>query len=277
MSTRQRKRRDDRRRRHSETSPRHRRLLAAGGLTAGATLALAGPAHAATTFTVGSPADTTGASDCTTPGNTDCTLRQAILDANTNPGADTIVFASSLSGQTITLTTDPAQITEAVSIQGPGAGQLTVDGNGNYRDFDVEPATSGDAVSISGLTITDGYANADGGAIFNQGANLTISQSLVSDSYTNGASKYQGGGVYSAGPSVTIDHSTVHGNHSWQGGGVGGTNGQVTISDSTISGNYADGDPANNGARGYGGGVFSNTANVTIDRSTISDNTGAYD
>jgi hypothetical protein len=276
MSTKERKRRETRRRRHSEASRRRRSLLAAGGLTAGATLALAGPAQAATTFTVGTNADTTGASDCTTPTNTDCSLRQAILDANTNPGSDTIVFASSLSGQTIVLGSDPAKITEAVAIQGPGAGQLTVDGNGTYRDFDVEPTSAGDVVSISGLTITDGYASANGGAVFNSGANLTLSNVLVENSYTNGTTKYHGGGVFSAGPSVTIDHSTVHGNHSWQGGGVDANGGVVTISDSTISGNYADGDPAHSGGRGYGGGIFS-TANVTVDGSTINDNTGAYD
>src|SRR5262245_22415092 len=122
MSARQRRQKANRRNR---AEAHRRRLLAAGGLTAGATLAFSGVAHAAPmTFTVGSLDDTTGAADCADPTNTDCTLRQAIIDANANAGADTIVFRSGLTG-TITLTADPEPITEAVSINGPGASQIT--------------------------------------------------------------------------------------------------------------------------------------------------------
>jgi hypothetical protein len=280
MSERQRKRRESRRRRHSETNPMRRRLLAAGGLTAGATLAMSGVAHAAPeTLTVGSNADTTGASDCTTASNTDCTLRQAILDANANTGADTIVFASALSGQTITLTAAPQFITEAVSIQGPGAAQLTVDGADSYRDFGVEPTTSGDPVSISGLTITDGHSiGADGGAIYSNGADLTISNSLVSGSSTQITStKYTGGGIFSVGNSLMIDHSTVIGNHAYAGGGVGARYGTVTVSDSTITGNHADGDPTSSGSRGYGGGVWGSGADFYIEGSTIDHNVASFD
>ncbi len=46
-------------------------------------------------------------------------LRQAIIDANLNAGSDSIVFLGA-SG-TITLTSGPLQITDPVSILGPGA------------------------------------------------------------------------------------------------------------------------------------------------------------
>ena len=46
-------------------------------------------------------------------------LRQAILDANANVGADIIQFASGVTG-TITLTSGELAITDAVDLQGPG-------------------------------------------------------------------------------------------------------------------------------------------------------------
>src|SRR5262245_58717544 len=59
-------------------------------------------------------------------------LRQAILDANTTSGDDTITF--SVAG-TITLTTNLPWITDNVAIVGPGTNDLTIDGAGSYYAF----------------------------------------------------------------------------------------------------------------------------------------------
>ena len=75
----------------------------------------------AATYTVTSLADSGAGS-----------LRQAIADANANPGADTIVL--SVTGA-ITLTSGVLAITDSLTIQGPGAGRLAVDGNGISRVF----------------------------------------------------------------------------------------------------------------------------------------------
>ena len=142
MSARQRRRRQDRRTRHSLTGG-GRAAITATGLTAGATLAMSGLAHAAPqTFTVGSLYDATGAFDCSTPTNTECTLRQAIIDANGNDGADTIVFRSGLSGDINLTDGAPEQIQEALAIAGPGAAQITVDGGDAVRTFDIDPTTA---------------------------------------------------------------------------------------------------------------------------------------
>jgi hypothetical protein len=275
MSARERRRKENRR--HHDESQR-RRLIVAGGLTAGATLAMAGSAHAApATFTVGSNADTATASDCATPTNTDCTLRDAIIAANNNAGADTIVFASALSGSTITLTSDPEPITEAVDIQGfSGASGITVDGNNAYRIFYVDPSTTYDPVSISGMTLTNGYVNdSQGGAIFNEDADLTISNAVVNNSIASLTGR--GGGIYSLSGTVMIESSTIGGNHAYQSGGVGSYTGNLSITDSTVTGNYADGDTSSNGNNGYGGGVWTDGAGLTITRSTIDHNVAAYD
>src|ERR1700750_3420827 len=96
------------------------RIGAAAGLTAGATLAMGGVAHAACTCTVNSLADPTEG------GHT--TLRDAIASANANPGS-TITFASGLSGS-IDLASDLTAITHAVDIEGPGAGAPSIAGPG---------------------------------------------------------------------------------------------------------------------------------------------------
>src|SRR5207302_280576 len=69
-------------------------------------------------------------------------LREAIGLANVNPGADTITFAPALNGQTITLTTGELQVSDDVTITGPGANLLTVSGNNASRIFTFSSGTS---------------------------------------------------------------------------------------------------------------------------------------
>src|SRR5262245_17028738 len=62
------------------------------------------------------------------------TLRQAIIDANGMAGADIINFAAGVTG-TITLGSALPVITGDVTINGPGAGVLTVSGANSFRVF----------------------------------------------------------------------------------------------------------------------------------------------
>jgi hypothetical protein len=280
MTTRQRSRRKSRRRNHSEKSPTHRRLLAVGGLSAGATLAFSGVAHAApVTYTVGTNADTSSGGACTTPSNANCSLREAVGLANANAGADTIVFNSNLTGSTISLTTGELLITEAVFINGPGASQLTVDGGGTQRIFNINPANL-DTVQISGLTIANGHASGtSGGGIYNYDALLILQNSVV----TGGAARSTGqlgGGVYSKYGAMQINSSRVTANTAYQGGGVASHDAPTTISQSTVDGNTAFGKGSLGSppfGNGYGGGVFMGQANLTVNRSTISNNDAGYD
>src|SRR5260370_25466490 len=66
---------------------------------------------------------------------------------------DTIVFAPSLDGQTITLTSGELLIRKNLIIAGPGAGELTVSGNNASRVFEVAKLRQ---VTLSGLTISKG-------------------------------------------------------------------------------------------------------------------------
>src|SRR4051794_39806331 len=98
-------------------------------------LLLATPGVAAPqTFTVNSNGDqadlNVGTGGCDVGGGV-CTLRAAIQEANFNsPQPDTINF-SGVSGL-IVLTSALPVITDSVTINGPGAGQLAVDGDNTY-------------------------------------------------------------------------------------------------------------------------------------------------
>ncbi len=100
---------------------------------------------------------------------------------------DTIVFAPSLSGKTITLTSGALDVTANVTIVGPGAANLTLNGHDHSAILDVAAGTT---VSVSGLTFTHGLA-ASGGAIDNAGA-LTLRNDAFA---ANQAWQGQGGGA----------------------------------------------------------------------------------
>ena len=66
---------------------------------------------------------------------------------------------------TITLTRGQLVVDNSVTISGPGADQLSVNGNAASRVFYI---ASGKTVTISGLTITNGNATGgNGGGIYN--------------------------------------------------------------------------------------------------------------
>jgi uncharacterized repeat protein (TIGR01451 family) len=263
MAKRQRHRRQERRRRHTEQHgwSTSRSVITGAGLTAGAVLGMGGVAHA-TDFTV------TNLSDGVAPGPAG-SLRKAITDANANPGADRILFDSSLSGA-VYLTSGNLQILQALDIQGPGADELTIDGyESNTRIFYINPGTTGDPVTISGLTMAYGHTSGSGGAIVNLDAKLTVADSLL---YANtatfsgiGGGAIEDSGGYSNGTQTTIRNTTITGNSApnGSGGGIGAAMQNGTIVNSTIVGNYA---------YNFGGGVFANDNGAHFLDSTVAGN-----
>jgi CSLREA domain-containing protein len=202
-------------------------------------------------ITVNSSADAGGS--C--PGAT-CTLRQAIATA---AAGETINFAAGIT--TITLTSNQLSINKSLTIDGPGANQLTVrrstaSGTVNFRIFDI---TSGNVI-ISGITVANGAATTDyGGGVHNSGAPVSITNATIA------GNTGKSGGIYNDG-TLTITNSTVSGNMTTQSGAGGGifNLGTLTVIDSTISGNTS--------IDSFGGAVFNNVGQVTITSSTISGN-----
>jgi hypothetical protein len=273
MTRKQLRRTEKQRRQRRALSPSKRKLAAAGGLTAGATLAMGGVAHA-DTFTVTNLNDTGSGS-----------LRQAILDANLNGNGNTvddIVFASGLTGTIhVQSTSNYGLYPESpMNIHGPGADKLTLDGGGDSyilafinTDYNADP---GQPVIISGMTLTNGNADGDfgissGGAISAPNADLTISNAVI----TGNRGLNAAGGIFSGdGPRVTVIDSTISGNtadpgNNSYGGGIYAEN-DALIQGSTI---------VDNNARD-GGGIYSTESSgnsLTIQRSTIARNHAVND
>lgn len=249
-------------------------------------------------FTVDSTSDEGSAGLPTTcdDGTGHCTLRGAVLAANLNPGADSIVIA-------IDPTTDPncdvvtglctirvskklSDITDDLEIHGPGVDKLELRHQFGYlgRMFNV---TAAGTVSFSDMTITDGVLDpGDGAGIRNEGTGTVIvshcnftendatngcglangpGTMIVSDSrFTGNRTSIPGAGaaIFNNGGTVTVERCTMSGNVGDTGGAIHNVAGTVTVLDSTISDNHAI----------SRGGAISNIGTLNVTNSTISGN-----
>jgi hypothetical protein len=239
----------------------------ARSIVIGLFLALGVLARAAT-LTVTSTADSGGS--C--PG-ADCTLRQAIVNAGSG---DTINF-SLPPGSIIELTSNQLFITKDLTIEGPGPQQLSVKRRDDssvpqFRIFEVYGN-----VTISGLTIANGYALAPGGgagaglgkggAIYYNSPNttLTIARCAITANFAD----FRGGGVALDDGVLTITNSLIFGNgvNLGDGGGIFVNEaGTATITNTTFSQNRA--------SQG-GGGISIFRGTVTVTNSTIAQNQGS--
>jgi predicted outer membrane repeat protein len=189
-------------------------------------------------------------------------LRQALAIAN---DGDTINF--SVTG-TITLTTGELTVNNSITISGPGADNLAINGNATSRVFYI---ASGRTVTISGLMVTNGNAVFDyAGGIYNDHSSLTVTACrITANSADIGGGMYSNGSVGNA--AVTLNSCTFSGNLASQGGGIfndgSSGNATVTLNNSTFSDNSTAYD---------GGGIYSTgdagSATVTVNNSTFSNN-----
>jgi CSLREA domain-containing protein len=221
-------------------------------------------------FVVTTTADTDD-SFCTTD---DCTLREAINAANADADASAITFAPAVfnSAQTITLGSALPDLSTSLSIEGPGAGLLTLSGNTQVRAFHI---LAGQDVTISSLTVRD-CLGSSGGAIYNQGnlsvlscalvdnhgtyggalcndyttpSKATVSNSTFSGNSTtpNGQNPDFGGAVFNGGEFIAVN-STFGGNSSGNGGAIANNAGTTTLGNCTVSGNSSSGSGAVSGS-----------------------------
>jgi hypothetical protein len=205
-------------------------------------------------------------------------LRQALTTAN---DGDTVTFA--VTG-TITLTSGGLPVTKNLTISGPGADELSIDGNQALLVFGIFPD---ETAAISGLSIKNGQIgvwneqatlalsncvvnlNSVGG-LFNDHAALTITRCIINGNAFYGLDNH----TFDLPPPndqgldqgfVTIDNTIFSGNS----GPAVHNQGNLTILNSTLTGNSVQGD--------FGGGVSSGGFKtpwsvVTVINSTISGN-----
>lgn len=184
-------------------------------------------------------------------------LRAEVALANASPGS-TVNFDSSVTG-TISLTSGEISITAPMTINGPGAGVLAVDGGGASRIFNISgvstpptpvaindlafehgsasssnftPLGGGDGgaiqadnsvVTLHGDVFVGNFATNRGGAVYNQAGMVTVD----SCSFSNNSTDFHGGAIYNSGKEVVpaaaslgVINSVFIGNKAKEGGGA---------------------------------------------------------
>jgi CSLREA domain-containing protein len=104
----------------------------------------------------------------------DCSLREAIDAANTNPGADDVPVPAG----TYLLTLGRLDVSDDVSIAGAGQTNTIIDGNAT--DLVIHIHSVNGVVEISDVTIRNGHSPFGGGGIFNDRETLTVTNSTIS-------------------------------------------------------------------------------------------------
>lgn len=196
------------------------------------------------------------------PANGQCTLREAIQNANINGdvsggdcaagtrGNELITF--SVSGYII-LNKPLPTITDPLTIIGPynGVG-VTVDGNGKVAAFTINTSI----LTLQNINVVN-TLNVQGGAINNNRGTITIENGTFSFNKASG----NGGAIFNSNGIVNISHSTFTDNSAaLNGGAVHVLNGTATISNSTF---------ANNDAAFGGGGVSVISGNAVLTNNTF--------
>jgi len=171
---------------------------------------------------------------------------------------------------------------------------------GNSATHDGGTLYNNGTLSMTNVRINNSSAQS-GGAIFKNGATLTIDQSLIVGNHATGTSGGEGvgGGIYHNGGTLTISDSSISSNTAATNGGGIISSATTTIHRSLIYGNSASGASgiynfggmltmvnstvSTNSATGTGGGIANNGGTVELNNITItkniadSDNDGAGD
>ncbi len=210
-----------------------------------------GPSYPAADFTVNDPTDP-GSASCSAAS---CSLRAAITAANAGglPGVHTIAFSLTIP-VTITLSSALPVITGTLTIAGPGAMDLAINGNGN-RVFQVG---DGAALHVSGIAIRKGYALIDGAGILNDHGTLTVASSILAQNLSNN----EGGGLKNEGGTAVISDTLFLDNHAFHHGAISNS-GKLTVANSIFQGNHAR----------LAGAIF-NSGTLTVTNTAFSENVG---
>lgn len=202
--------------------------------------------------------------------NDKCSLREAIIAANTNKATggcpagssyeDTIMLGSGTYVLTLpgknedAAATGDLDIKSKIKIVGASDGQTTIDAGGlSDRVFHI---LGYGTATISKVTLQKGSNY--GGGIYNAGT-LTLNSSNI---LSNTAGSSFGGGLKNDGY-ATVNNSAISGNSADYGGGVF-NRGTLSLNNVTVSGNTAD----------HGGGI-KNQGTLKLNSSTISSNNAA--
>jgi hypothetical protein len=209
-----------------------------------------------------------------------CSIIDAILEAQANPGPDD-VFLQACATYAVSapygLGSAFPVITTPVRIVGHGAVIERLATAPDFRFFDV--TATGD-LTLESLTLRRGKSPLGGGAVRNGAGQLAIANCILEDNVVDGTNgSWQGGAIYSAVGALTVDHSTIRRSSAVVGGGIAvdgwmNQTSTVTIRNSSIVDNSA----LDYSYYGLGGGILlRGHVSATIEDTTIAGNIAQWD
>ena len=240
----------------------------------------------------------------------DLSLREAIVLANSSPGADTITFAPSTNGTEFDLSLGQMVISETVTIIGNGASRSVIDAQQMSRIF-VTTETAGN-VTLSDMTVKNGRTSGVGTGFYDTsyagGAILWLSSGVLTlnrTTFTGNSTLGElagGGAILVAHGALIVNESSFYGNSTAgvnsEGGAISAQLGSLLVRNSMFSGNSTTGDYSEGGAifslafdtsmiqstisgniasgiDSQGGGLFTQQGNILISQSTITGNSSS--
>lgn len=202
-----------------------------------------------------------------------CSLAEAITAANINAPVNGCP-AGGLGGDTILIDDD----IELTAVDNPTNGAnglpsvtsvITVKGNGHTlsRDPGADPfrffhVTFNGNLTLDDLTLTGGHSNTNGGAVYNDGGFVTVTNSLLHDHRAD----QDGGAVHNSNGIVYFSTSEFRSNHAGFAGGVVSNSGILNINGSKLSENDAV----------FSAGAIDTTGTCNITASILSKNTAEF-
>ena len=186
-------------------------------------------------------------------------LREAIIAANADAAADTILLESGfhqvrLNGDGNNL--GDFDILTDITIQGAGAGESIISGVMSDRLFQV--ATGGD-LTLQGLTLERGRSVTGGAVRVEAGGSLQATDTVFQDN----SATTSGGAIYSEGDLTLNRASLVNNSADQRGGAINVFDGTADLTNVTVSGNTAG---------NSGGGIIVTGGSLTVNHSTIANN-----
>jgi hypothetical protein len=218
-----------------------------------------------------------------------------VLHSERDPATNLTILSGDLNGNDLEVLEPPDLVSESTRsdnsyhvVTGSYADETAVldgfvitggnaNGSGNTHGggmINVETVTVPANPTVVNCTFYRNSAAVNGGGIYNELGDPTITDCVFSENHGNGAPLGQGGGgVHNARGSLTLRRCQFQGNTSIGGGaGLYNNNASPTVIDTTFDGNRVTG----GGQTNVGGGIFNKASDATIINCTFTGNSAQY-
>lgn len=143
---------------------------------------------------------------------------------------------------------------------------LVIDGNGHTIDACGKTEifhSTGKNIEIKNITLKNGQGKYSGGAIYNEGGELTIADSTITKSKSA-----EGGAIFNHYGKLTIIRTTITENTAEYGGAISNNEGELIIIESALNGNSTE---------LSGGAIYNLRSKISITESQFNGNSAEFD